>query len=449
MTDIIAEAEEWLTRDGGLQPLKTHLDTGIKDFIDDDRILSYSMDRGESGSHDFILDHPLFTQWLTTGGSSVLNIVAGPGTGKTIMSARIYHRATKHASSGNMTPVLFHNCRPPRQNTSTTILRALISGIISRRSDVLLVDDVFHIDYWTASFANASTFEKLWSIFYQLARALHEVWVILDSVHDCSEGLEELLSRLCDLVHKDSTVKLKVVFTCRQAGFSEMVGHVIQVAPKDLEQGARDYIQREHPELHEDLVQPALDAACRLGGGPYWAQIVMGLTKAKNSKKAAKTFLFRLRNHAQVGSCIITAVSGPRRDLGLALLAILLEATLPLNLVQILEHLAESRFLNWVHVADADIVANHLAECFGTVACMKDEFILLPTQEIGDISIKWARAMTEKKYRESSKVVTRVVGDDDHKANKAQNEQEEGSKLVRVLQFLSKLLPEWFWFQKG
>lgn len=407
------------------------------------------MDRGESGSHDFILDHPLFTQWLTTGPSDVLSIVAGPGTGKTIMSARIYSRATKYASSGNMTPVLFHNCRSPRQNTSMTILRALISGIISRRSDVLLVDDVLHIDYWTASFANASTFENLWSIFDQLVRALHEVWIVLDSVHDCSEGLEELLSYLCDLAHNDSTVKLKVVVTCRGSGLSEMVGHVIQVTPKDLEQGARDYIQREHPELHEDLFQPALNAVCRLGGGPYWAQIVMGLTKAKNDKKAAKSFLLKLRNHAQVGSCIITAVSACRRDLGLALLAILLEATLPLNLAQILEHLGESHFMSWVNVTDADIVGNHLAKCFGTVACMKDEFILLPTQEIGDISIKWARAMIEKKCRESSKAITRVDGDEDTEANKAKNKPEENYTLVRALQFVGKLLPEWFWFQKG
>lgn len=129
-----------------------HLDIGTEDFMDDGRILSRGMDRGESDSHDFILDHPLFTQWLTTGVSSILNIVAGPGTGKTIMPARIYHRATKHASSGNVTPVLFNNCRHRRQNTSPTILRSLIPGIISRRSDALLVDDVLHLDYWTASY---------------------------------------------------------------------------------------------------------------------------------------------------------------------------------------------------------------------------------------------------------------------------------------------------------
>lgn len=185
------KAEEWLTRDTDLQPMKNHLDTGIKDFMYDDQILSRGMDRGKSGSHDFILDHPLFTQWLTTGTSDVLNIVAGFGTGKTIMSAQIHHCATKHASSGNMTPVLFHNCRLPRQNNSTTILRALISGIISRRSEVLLVDDLLHIDYWTASFGNASTFENLWLIFDQVVRVLHEAWIVLDSVHDCSEGLRD------------------------------------------------------------------------------------------------------------------------------------------------------------------------------------------------------------------------------------------------------------------
>lgn len=414
--------------------------------MDDDRILSHGIDRGESGSHDFILDHPYFNKWLTTGVSSVLNIVSGPGTGKTIMSARIYQRATKYASSGNMTPVLFHNCRPPRLNTSTTILRALISEIVSRRPDVLLMDDELHLEYWTTSFADASTFEKLWSIFDQLIRALHEVWIILDSVHDCDEGLDELLSCLCNLARNETTVKLKVVFTCRDADFSEMVGHFIQVKPQDLEQGARDYIHREYPELHVDLFQPALDAACRLGGGSYWAQVIMGLTKAKKDKKTAKTFLLNLRNHAQVGSCIITAVGESRRDLGLALLAILLEATLPLNLAEIIEHLGETRFSSWVNVADTDIVADYLAKYFGTVACMKDEYILLPTQKIGDISIKWARAMVEKKFRESSKAMRRVDGGEHHKVNQVgMNKQEDGSKSVRALKFLTG----WFWFWKG
>lgn len=160
-TDIIAEADEWLNRDTNLKSLTNHLGTGSKHFMDDDRILNYGIDRGESGSHEFILDHPCFSQWLTTGVSSVLNIVAGPGTGKTIMSARIYQVATKYASSGNMTPILFHNCRPPRQNTSITILRALISGIISRRPDVLLLNDELQIEYWTSSLDDASTFEKL------------------------------------------------------------------------------------------------------------------------------------------------------------------------------------------------------------------------------------------------------------------------------------------------
>lgn len=80
MTDITAEAEEWLTQDTNLQPMRKHLDTGIEDFMDDDQILSRNMDRGKSGSHDFILDHPLFIQWLTTGTSGVLNIMAGSGT---------------------------------------------------------------------------------------------------------------------------------------------------------------------------------------------------------------------------------------------------------------------------------------------------------------------------------------------------------------------------------
>lgn len=449
MTDTIAEADKWLTRDPELQPLKDHLDAGMQDFMDDIRILSHGIDRGKSGSHEFILNHPRFTQWLTNGASSVLIIVAGSGTGKTIMSALIYNRATKYASSGDMTPVLFHNCRPPRQNTSITILRALISGIISRRSDVVLMDDAPNMEYWTASFANASTFEKLWSIFAQLVRALHEVWIVLDSIHDCSEGLDELLSCLCDLT-RDSSVKLKVVFTCREPGLSEVVGNVIEVTPKDLEQGTRDYIQREHPELHQDLIQPALDATCRLGGGPYWAQIVMGLTKAKNDKKAAKAFLVKLRNHAQVGNCIITAVSESRQDLGLALLAILLEATLPLNSTHILQHLRETRFSNWVNVADADIVTDHLTKYFGTVACMKDGSILLPTQEIGDVTIKWARAMIEKKCRESSKAVRQVDGDENHRVNEVEkNEQEEDSKLAQALQFLSKLLPGLFWFRKA
>lgn len=279
---------------------------------------------------------------------------------------------------------------------------------------------------------------------------MHEVWVVLNSVHDCSEGLDELLACLCNLAHNESTVKLKVVFTCRDTKLSELVGHVIQVTPQDLEQGARDYIQREHPELHLDLFQPALDAAGRLGGGPYWAQIVMGLAKAKNNKKTAKAFLLNLRNHAQVGSCIITAVGGSRRNLGLAILAILLEATSPLNVAEILEHLGETQFSNWVNVDDRDIVADHLAKYFGTVACMKDEYILLPTQTIGDISIKWARAMVEKKFTESSKAMRRVDGGEHHKVSQVgDNKEEEDFKLVRALKFLTKFLPGWFWFRKG
>lgn len=74
MTDIMGDAEKCLTRDADLQTLKNHLDTGMKDFMDDIRIMNHGIDCVESGSNNFIID-PLFHQWLTSGALGVLNIM--------------------------------------------------------------------------------------------------------------------------------------------------------------------------------------------------------------------------------------------------------------------------------------------------------------------------------------------------------------------------------------
>lgn len=108
----------------------------------------------------------------------------------------------------------------------------------------MLADDVLHPEYWTTSLTDASTFGKLWSIFEQLVCHLHEVWLEHDSVQDCLEGLDELLSCLRCFGQNDSMVKLKVAVTCREAEYlGKMVEHIIYVTPEDLHPVLRDHIQ--------------------------------------------------------------------------------------------------------------------------------------------------------------------------------------------------------------
>lgn len=100
---------------------------------------------------------------------------------------------------------MFYHCSPLKMATPLTILKALVWSIFGQRPDLALAagtDD----KYWAARIRDANNrVPALWDLLAKLCRRVRTVWLVLDSVHDCSGGdarvAETLYARFPALNH--------------------------------------------------------------------------------------------------------------------------------------------------------------------------------------------------------------------------------------------------------
>jgi hypothetical protein len=127
--------------------------------------------------------------------------VRGPGNGKTSISAFLYSQVQIHAKDHS--PVVWLHCYPQTRTACTYLPRSLIWKILEQRPDVLL-KKIHDQNHYIRLFYEAKTFDVLWGIFLQIVSTIKQVWIIVDSIHDCDNGKSMVIDKLKSLTSSGS-----------------------------------------------------------------------------------------------------------------------------------------------------------------------------------------------------------------------------------------------------
>lgn len=277
---------------------------------DEDSFLQFQLARQTHGVCDFILKTDQYETWAHSRSSILLGVVGGPGSGKTIVSAFLCGKA--RASASENSPVVWLHCIPVLRATRLRLLRALIWKILEQRPDILLKN--LHVKkHYIQLFRDATTFEKLWPIFTQIVSCLSELWVIVDSIHDCEDDRVELIGKLKMLIQQlDSRTRIKVALSSRHVSDFPEAHTVLQYTADDMQAGITTYVRHEFQQRgwsedsgnYADLVHSASNTTSAVGGGLFWARAVVHVAVAQASENAAMDVLSQLESPGAVIGCL-------------------------------------------------------------------------------------------------------------------------------------------------
>lgn len=207
----VAEADMALVRNYSQSLRRYLLSASVQK--DEDSFLQFQLARQTHGVCDFIPKTEQYETWVHSRSSILLGVVGDLGSGKPIISAFLCGKA--RASASENSPVVWLHCMPVLRATRLRLLRALIWKIPKQRPDILLKN--LHVKkHYIQLFRDATTFELLWPIFTQIVRCLNELWIVVDSIHDCEDGRVALIGKLKILIQQlDSRTRIKVAVSSR------------------------------------------------------------------------------------------------------------------------------------------------------------------------------------------------------------------------------------------
>lgn len=272
---------------------------------DEDSHLQYNLARQLYGTCDFILARPQYCSWNDSRGSSMLGLVGGPGSGKTIISAFVYSQVRILAREDS--PIIWLHCHEVARASRFNMLRSLTWKIIEQRPDILLrrIHDQGH---YIRLFREATTFDMLWAIFMRILTSLTELWIVIDSIHDITDGKDALINSFANLLKQPTLrTRLKVVISSRHVSdFDAVTDNVIQYTAEDMSQGISFYVSQELKACGlpvangSQIHHTAVDTINSVGGGLHWARAVLHLLKATDSEASAKQLLLKLTSQETI-----------------------------------------------------------------------------------------------------------------------------------------------------
>lgn len=279
-----------------------------------------------------------------------MGLVGGTGSGKTAVSVFIFNKIKTLASSG--APVLFLKCMPGTNPSRMELLQYTIWQIMEQRPDILF-RKIRNEGYYVKMFREATTFEDLWSIFRQLVKALDELWFVLDSIHDCSDGKEPFMKDLMALVKKDgSGTRIKLAISSRHVSDVETVSDaVMQYSAQDMQESTMAYISHEASLMgdrgtflmnHASEISAAIG---RIGGVPALRRPLVHLVMSTNSDDEAQRTLSQITDVDSLVNSLWNLINGrpePRRSLLIAMTKLIVQTGGQFTVMQIYNALRES-----------------------------------------------------------------------------------------------------------
>lgn len=272
---------------------------------DEDSFLEYNLARQTYGTCDFILDHESFRIWRNSRSSQILGLIGGPGSGKSVISAFLFSQSRLTAKEHS--PVIWLHCDSHTRSSRLHLLRSLTWKVIEQRPDILL-KKLHDQSHYIRLFQEAKSFETLWTIFAQIVVAIKELWIIIDSIHDCKDGKSLLIQQLRSLVDKEGlNTKIKIAISSRYAtDLSKVTANLVQYSAQDMRQGISNYFEEEliSPEgiSQGDVIvrSRALEVIEEMGGGLHWARAIIHLLHTTRSKEDPNEVLDNLTSPESV-----------------------------------------------------------------------------------------------------------------------------------------------------
>lgn len=334
-------------------------------------IVHFHLARQSPGSCSFVLRNNYYQDWSQSRRSKILGLVGASGSGKTAVSVFIFNKIQSLAPEG--TPVLFLNCMPGTNDSRMKLLQYMIWQILEQRPDILF-RNIRNKGYYMRLFREATTFDALWLIFMQIIRALEELWIVLDSIHDCPDG-KEFINDLMALVKTGGLrTRIKLAISSRNVSDVETISDgVMQYSAEDMQEGNLEYISHEASLMGERgsfllNLAPEINASiARIGGVAALRRPIVHLVLTTHSDDEARQLLSQITNIDSLADCLwknINRHAEPRRSLIVAITRMLVDTGGQFTVMQIYNALraSEPQLLEGVNIASiGDLVKDELS----------------------------------------------------------------------------------------
>ncbi|KAI5460948.1 hypothetical protein BGZ63DRAFT_357899 [Mariannaea sp. PMI_226] len=167
-------------------------------------------------SYEWILSDRLFQQWHEDENSRLLWIRGDPGKGKTMLLCGIIETFRKEYKNGNChgrEPIYFF-CRESdnRYNTAKSVLRGLLAFLFSKHRDLCDKYDCADKSYPL----DIENWDMLLVTFKEVLQDpdLPRIYLIVDALDECVDGLQALIKVIVDLSNVSST-RIKILVSSR------------------------------------------------------------------------------------------------------------------------------------------------------------------------------------------------------------------------------------------
>lgn len=197
--------------------------------------------------------------------------------------------------AGEDAPVVWLHCNGASRSTRMYLLHPLVWKIIEQRPDILLkrMRDQHH---YIRLFREADTFESLWTVLLQIAVYIRELWVVIDSIHDCKDGNSILIRNLGTLVDKVAPyARIKVVISSRHmTDLSGVTTNILEYTAADMREGILHYVHQQleaQGQASFGLATQVTDVISSVGGGLHWARAVVDVLRGQTSEASLKGVL--------------------------------------------------------------------------------------------------------------------------------------------------------------
>ena len=162
-------------------------------------------------SYMWILKHPDFKQWQSNSQARLLWIKGGAGKGKTMLLIGIINELEKWTSRTESSFSSFFLCQNTndRLNNATAVLRGLIYMLIIQRSCLISHVKEDYKRKGSRLFEGSNAFYALAGILKKMLHdpRLGEVFLVVDALDECDQGLGQLLSLIVETASSASQVK--------------------------------------------------------------------------------------------------------------------------------------------------------------------------------------------------------------------------------------------------
>ena len=173
--------------------------------------------RGVPGTCEWLLVQPQYTSWHIDSGTQLLQLIGGPGIGKTMLSSFLVKELEERVVKTPKTVLAYYFCdnKDEKRSTDTAVLRGLLLQLLRQLPSLL---EYVEKEYEEQKDAMFKSFETLWRVFSEALQDAHgaEIYILIDALDECQPESRTNISRAIEcLLASQSKRTLRLLITSR------------------------------------------------------------------------------------------------------------------------------------------------------------------------------------------------------------------------------------------